>query len=148
MSRLAMTIGAVVLLTASAAFAHDRDRWQEDRWASNRGGFDRHPWGQSYGRWDGTDRWNDRHDRYPQYGYDRNPYGYRGNPIAWGVESGRLTKNEVRDLEDEAAAIRRKEARYRADGWLAPWERNDIRHDWESYDRGLQHNLNDGERRW
>ena len=65
-----------------------------------------------------------------------------------GIRSGRLSRDEVRELTEEQRNIRAEEVSYRRDGFLSPYERNDLRDDINDYNKKLQHELNDGERAW
>ena len=103
---------------------------------------------------------SDRHDRrdsnwnrgnndyYGDYWYSpRYKPQYRDSALTQGVRDGRLTPNEVRELQRDKDEIRRDQAKYGADGRLSPRERDELRKDQNEYQKDLNHELNDGERR-
>ncbi len=65
-----------------------------------------------------------------------------------GIRSGRISRREEYELQDAAAELNRREAAYRRDGRILPWERDDLRERAEDLREKLQHELNDGERRY
>lgn len=79
----------------------------------------------------------------PQY------FAPSGNNAIWyGVKSGRLSNREVWELQNKAQNIEWEERNYLSDGRLNWWEREDLRNDIHDYDKSMNHELNDGERRW
>jgi hypothetical protein len=110
--------------------------------------------GALYGRqqWDKPQgRWNHRN---PVQQYN-NLSPYRGgmakrftNPIAQGINSGRLSQKEARELQRKAFEIHRKERMYLFDGHYSWRERADLKAERHDFYKDLKHELNDGERRW
>ena len=68
--------------------------------------------------------------------------------IQRGIHSGRLSNREVSDLREDQRDIRRKEMEYRSDGYLSSKERKDLAGDYREFREDLDHEMNDGERRW
>jgi hypothetical protein len=103
-------------------------------------------WGHSSGNYN-------NHNYYPNYSpdYRRPGFGWSGNgndAIQRGIQSGRLSRDEARELERDQYQLQAKQRAYLADGIVTKREREDLddaRHD---FYKDLNHELNDGERRW
>ena len=81
------------------------------------------------------------------YGSGYRPGALKGDYLVQrGVQSGELSRAEVRDIREEQRDIREKEQRYYSDGRLSNREWNDLRGDYKDFDKDIRHNLNDGER--
>ena len=140
-------VASMVVLSPSVAFA-DFSRHHDDDCKPSYGN---HNSGYSNG-W-----WNNSGHSYNQYhnGNWSKPrpasYGWMGQDnraLQYGIRSGKLTKNELRELEKDKRELSRDQARYAADGYLSNGERRELREDYQDYQHDLQHELNDGERRW
>lgn len=87
-----------------------------------------------------------KHDR----GYYRNRSVYNDrddrNRIRRGVRSGRLTRDEARDLRQRERELRRERGEYREDG-LTREERREIRRDERQQDRRIRREARDDDRR-
>jgi hypothetical protein len=68
--------------------------------------------------------------------------------IEQGRRDGSLTRSEYRWLEREQQQIRGMERRARADGYISPQERYDIRRAQDAASRHIYHERHDAERRW
>ena len=107
--------------------------------------YQKQHWGSSYRNNYHSDGYNRR--GFGNYQY-RDSNRYSDSAIWNGVKSGRLTKNEARELRQDEFQIQRKEAAYRSDGVLTKKERNDLKDERKDFYKDLNHELNDGERRW
>ena len=98
--------------------------------------------------------WN-RGGHNDSYSY-RSPYrpGYAAfsqsadTQIRQGINSGRLSSREVSELRQKEAEIRRKEIALLRDGHLSSSERGEIQGNINEFNKKLNHELNDGEKRW
>lgn len=70
------------------------------------------------------------------------------NAISSGIHSGRLSNDEVRELRRDQYEIQQKQRAYYSDGYLSRSERQDLQDARDDYYKDLNHELNDGERRW
>lgn len=130
------------LLTAAPAVAYaDHDSYRYDRYNH------RYQWqrvdpdrGSGWGWGSGWNR---------QYGnnFYHHDYGSSDDAIRRGIQSGRLSRDEVRELRDKEHDLQRERAEYLADGRLSRHEREDLRDDYQDFFGDLNHELNDGERR-
>lgn len=68
--------------------------------------------------------------------------------IAEGSRSGDLTRGEAHALRGEQRAIRREEARARADGVVTPRERAGLHRDLDRSSRHIHDERHDAQRRW
>ena len=95
---------------------------------------------------------NDPGPRPGGYNYHRHnfaPMKWKGNNAFWyGIKSGRLSNNEVRDLRRDQFELQRKERTYWSDGYLSRNEREDLKDTRQDFYDDLRHELKDGERRW
>lgn len=96
-------------------------------------------------------------DRYSNRWGNSRPYDNRSNGsysssdqswIREGVRDGRLSSAEVNELRQDQREIRQQEARYLQDGRLTQKERESLEDRHSDYRAQLEHELNDGERRW
>ena len=146
MKRIGSFIFASALLLAPATAFADHGR-NNNRCGSGWSKYGQPTYGNTYGYGYG-------------HGYSNGNYGNRGNsrndrwggrnsndPIAYGVQSGRLSHDEVRELREDQRDIREKRDAYLRDGHLSPRERDSLQDEYADYQKDLRHELNDGERR-
>jgi len=139
MKKLTLALAALIFAAApSSVFAFGPERGYHFQKHSKK---HQHSFGNSR-RPDFDRRYPDR--RHHNYGNQ----SFMHNPLARGVQSGRLSRDEVRDLNRNAVELQHKKRGYLADGRLTRWERADLQDDQRDYYKDLQHQLNDGERRW
>jgi len=116
-------------------------------------------------------RWGNKHnnqdkcreERYSGASYGRSPllgssYGnsYSNrfvqrpyyDQIGYGVRSGQLSYREEAELRNQRANIERERYQYYRDGKLSRGEREDLSSDYREYQKDLNHELNDGEKRY
>ncbi|MCP9494568.1 MAG: hypothetical protein MSG64_08945 [Pyrinomonadaceae bacterium MAG19_C2-C3] len=80
--------------------------------------------------------------------------GYRNNErndrrrIQRGVRSGRITRDERRDIRTRDRALRQQRRAYRSDGVITRAERRDIRRDERGQDRYVRQQRRDDDRRY
>jgi hypothetical protein len=79
------------------------------------------------------------------YNTDRSTYNDRAR-IRRGVRSGRITRDEARDLRNRERELRRERRSYRQDG-LTREERREIRRDERQADRRIRREVRDDDRR-
>ena len=91
---------------------------------------------------------------YPQF--DRPPRDFWGFPpssefsngLNYGIRSGRISYREEAELRSRLEELRDQERRYLRDGYLTPYEREDLRDDRADFEKRLNHELADGEKRY
>lgn len=95
--------------------------------------------------WGSGNRWHENRGHY----HRKHPRNSRfDGDLSHGVRTGQLSRAEVAELRDKREQLARQEWRYRRDGYLSRSEREDLRDDYQDYQRDLRHELNDGERRY
>ena len=78
---------------------------------------------------------------------DRFGYG-QFRRIREGIRDGRLSQAEVQELSNKAWSLRQEIRESRGDGWLTSGERQDIRSGYRDLSKDINHELNEGERRY
>lgn len=113
---------------------HDRDRYDHDRYD-----HDRHDH-----RWD-HDRNDNRHSWHDNAYRGGDPYFSQA--FYGGIKTGRISRREEEDLRREEAELRRRESEYQRFG-ISRSEREDLEDRASDLRKKLEHELNDGEKRW
>ena len=131
-----LIFAAAVMLAPATAFA---DHGRNNRCSSGWSKYSQPTYGAHYG-WNRNPYYSNRYDR---WGNGRNS----NDPIAYGIHSGRLSHDEVRELREDQRDIREKRDEYLRDGYLSQRERDSLRDEYADYQKDLRHELNDGERR-
>ena len=92
-----------------------------------------------------------RSHSWPRYDESRDEFSASGfkfeRVLSRGVQSGALSRAEVRDLREHQRLVRQKEAYYWSDGRLSFRERQQLTQDYLRLRHDLEHQLRDGERR-
>ncbi len=104
----------------------------------------------SHSNWDQF-RPRPRSHSWPRYDESRDEFGASGvkfeRVLSRGVQSGALSRAEVRDLREHQRLVRQNEAYYWSDGRLSFRERQQLSEDYLRLRNDLEHQLRDGERR-
>ena len=147
----------------------DRNSWGHEKWEHGRGDHDRRfEWDNRYkplsSRYEYQGMNHDSyHQNYPSsynyntnYPYNNYNYNYRPHTydnyspksiIREGVQTGRLSDREVADLRDHQREVEQRKDSYLADGKLSWKESQKLQADENSFQKEINHELNDGEKR-
>jgi hypothetical protein len=68
--------------------------------------------------------------------------------IDQGIRSGQLSRREAMGLRNEYRSLLRLEARYKSDGRLSPFERNDLQHRYDILSDRVRFDKHDAETRY
>ncbi len=154
LQKMAM-VAVVLLMPASAHADHSRHHCDNDgRYHGNSANY-------NYGNYSGYGYSNNPYYSnnygyypYPPRDYNRKPVNYLWQrnggdyQINEGIRDGALSWREVRDLQNEHRALGQRETIYWADGYLSPAERESLHDSYHKFEHDLNHELNDGERRY
>lgn len=149
-----LSVFAVLLMVGAtpARADDDHDRGHHYGWSHNRQCDD----DRSDYQWNWGWHPSRNYDYYPRDWYRDRNYGGRDNrwqygqfeKIREGIRDGRLSQAEVRELSAKEEALRNEIRNDRADGRFTSDEREDIRNSYQHLNKDINHELNDGERRF
>lgn len=111
---------------------HDRRHHDNHRYHDHKGYWDRDRFGQEFA-W----RDNDHRGGAPWF----------SDALSRGIKAGRISRREEQELRWSYEELSRRADQYRRGG-LSRWEREDLENRESALRKKLEHELNDGEKRW